>query len=112
MPASKKITNITHDSKKKDNLWFFRLFTAGDELNSNRARNNLTTICDLYLNNENVEIEIIDVIKDYKTALSNKIFITPALIIEEPKPSITIYGNLNDEEKLCSILHSKGAIYK
>ena len=84
----------------------FRLFIAGDEPNSKRAKENLNQICSDYLHGD-CQVETVDILKDYQSALSSNIFVTPALKIEGPQPSITIYGNLNDEEKVLTALGVK-----
>jgi circadian clock protein KaiB len=84
-----------------------RLFIAGDEPNSHRAQENLVHLCNDFLHND-CEIETVDILKDYQSALSANIYVTPALKVEEPKPPITIYGNLNDERKVLSALGVQG----
>ena len=84
-----------------------RLFVAGDEPNSRRAKENLSNLCDEYLKGD-CKIETIDILKDYQTAINDRIFVTPALKVEmTQKPTLTIYGNLSDEKKLLSALGVK-----
>jgi circadian clock protein KaiB len=83
-----------------------RLFIAGDEPNSKRAKENLAHLCSESLQG-NCTIEVIDILKDYHAALTSNIYVTPALKVEPPGPHITIYGNLNDEEKVLSALGMK-----
>lgn len=81
-----------------------RLFIAGDEPNSRRAKENLDHFCHVHLNGD-CEIETVDILNNYQLALSSKIYVTPALIIIDPKPQVTIYGNLNDEKKVLNALN-------
>lgn len=80
-----------------------RLFIAGNESNSRRAKENLDRVCETHLQG-NFDLKIIDVFKDYQIALKDKIFITPALIVESEQTSTTIFGNLNDTKKLLEAL--------
>ena len=84
-----------------------RLFIAGDEPNSRQARENVTHLCHDYLENK-CDLETIDILKDYKIAIESKIYVTPALKVDTPpKPTVTIYGNLNDEKKVLTAIGIK-----
>ena len=85
----------------------FRLFVAGDERNSRLARENLTRFCEKYLNNR-YEIEIVDVLHDFKSALENNVFLTPALIVSSHLTHLTIFGTLSETHKVLSALHLGG----
>jgi len=92
---------------QKNKGFTFRLFVAGDETHSRRAKDNLKKLCESRIR-EPVEIEIVDVLESYETALENKIFLTPALIMVLPAPAVTIFGNLNDTEKVIRALRLEG----
>lgn len=94
MPSEKATQNATYR---------FRLFVAGNEQHSRRARENLEIICGNHLK-DTYTIEIVDVLQSYQTALENKIFLTPALILVAPQPSVTIFGNLKDTEEVVRAL--------
>lgn len=81
----------------------FRLFVAGDERNSRQARENLTRLCEKHLNRR-YEIEIVDVLKDFKSALENNVLLTPALIVLSHLTHVTIFGTLSDTHKVLSAL--------
>ncbi|MBW1722680.1 MAG: circadian clock KaiB family protein [Deltaproteobacteria bacterium] len=81
----------------------FRLFVAGDEPNSRKARAVLKRFCENRLKGR-YKIEIIDVLKDYQAALKNNILAVPTLIVVEPEPAVTIIGSLNDEHGLLAAL--------
>ena len=76
-------------------LFRFRLYVAGDGLNSARAIANLNTICQTYLPDRH-EIEIVDVYQEPQRALADAIFMTPTLVKIAPTPKRTIVGTLSD----------------
>jgi len=80
-----------------------RLFVAGDEPNSAVARESLAKICSTYLNG-NCQVEIIDVLKDFRPALQERVLVTPALVILEPGRRTVIFGNLADTGKVLAAL--------
>jgi len=81
----------------------FRLFVAGDEQNSRQARETLTRLCEKYLNRR-YEIEIVDVLEDFKSALENNVLLTPALMVLSHLTHVTIFGTLSDTQKVLSAL--------
>jgi len=83
-----------------------RLFVAGDEPNSKKARENLTQLCETHLQGE-YEVEIVDVLEDFEAALKSNVLLTPALIVVAPKPT-TIFGNLDDTDKVLGALGLAG----
>ena len=80
-----------------------KLYVAGDEQNSLLAKDNLTRICDEYLKGR-CQIEEVDVLTDFATALKDRIFVTPTLVLATPEPRATIVGNLGDKESVVSAL--------
>ena len=72
----------------------FRLYVAGDALNSAQARANLFAICRENLP-DRYEIEIVDVFREPKRALADGIFMTPTLIKLTPEPVRRIVGTLS-----------------
>jgi len=79
------------------------LFVAGDQPNSRLARENLEQICQNYLVGR-CEIAQTDVLDDFQVALEMGIYVTPALVVMEPEPQVTIFGNLRDTEKVLEAL--------
>lgn len=71
----------------------FLLYVAGDAPNSAQAQANLTALCLAHLPGRH-EIEIIDVFKEPKRALADKILMTPTLIKVTPAPVRRIIGSL------------------
>ena len=81
----------------------FRLYVAGDALNSAQARANLGVICRTYLPHRH-EIEIVDVFVDPKRALSDSIFMTPTLIKLAPGSAKRIVGTLSNAQPVLQAL--------
>lgn len=75
----------------------FRLYVAGDALNSAQAVTNLTALCRAHLPDRH-EIEIIDVFREPGRALADGIFMTPTLVKFVPSPSRRIVGTLRQTQ--------------
>ncbi len=86
-----------------EQTYVLKLYVAGDEVNSQLARENLKSILDKYLKDRYQLVEV-DVLKDFTSALKDKVFVTPALVLERPEPRVMIVGNLGDRQKVVSIL--------
>ncbi|MEJ2587779.1 MAG: circadian clock KaiB family protein [Deltaproteobacteria bacterium] len=91
------------ESTSNGKQFLFQLFVAGREPHSKMAEANLRALCESFMPAA-CDIEIVDVLKSHEEALKNHIFLTPALIRISPKPSVTIYGDLSDTEKVMDIL--------
>ncbi len=72
----------------------FRIYVAGDALNSAQALANLDTICREYLPDRH-EIEVVDVFREPKRALTDGVFMTPTLVKVAPFPTRRIVGTLS-----------------
>ncbi len=79
----------------KTETFTFRLYIAGDTLNSGQAVTNLRTICQQYLQGR-YKIELVDVFRDPDRALEERIFMTPTLLKLSPGPVGRIIGNLSN----------------
>ena len=75
-------------------LFKFRLYVAGDALNSAQALANLTALCRDHLVGRH-EIEVIDVFQEPERALADAIYLTPTLVKLAPLPMQTIVGTLS-----------------
>jgi circadian clock protein KaiB len=75
----------------------FRLYVASDAVNSAQAITNLQALCRTYLP-ECHEIEIVDVFKDPRLALAQRVFMTPTLVRVSPGPERRIVGTLNQTQ--------------
>ena len=81
----------------------FRLYVAGDSPNSVHAKTNLKAFCRKYLPDQH-EIEFVDVILEPRTALSERVFLTPTLFKLSPEPRRKIVGTLKEAGALREIL--------
>jgi circadian clock protein KaiB len=81
----------------------FRLYVAGDALNSAQARANLFAICRENLP-DRYEIEIVDVFREPKRALAENIFMTPTLIKLAPGSTKRIIGTLSNAQPVMQAL--------
>ena len=75
----------------------FRLYTAGDAPSSAQAIANLTALCRTHLRDRH-EIEIVDVFREPKRALTDGIFMTPTLVKLAPSPARRIVGTLSQTQ--------------
>jgi circadian clock protein KaiB len=81
----------------------FRLYVAGDALNSVQAIANLTALCLAHLPDRH-EIEIVDVFREPKRALAEGIFLTPTLVRLAPSPGLRIVGTLSQTQPVLQAL--------
>lgn len=72
----------------------FRLYVAGNALNSAQAVTNLASLCETHLPDRH-EIEIVDVFRDPGRALADGVFMTPTLIKLTPSPIRRLVGTLS-----------------
>ena len=72
----------------------FRLYVAGDGPNSSQAIANLNALCGKHLPDRH-EIEIVDVFRESKRALSDGVVLTPMLVKLSPVPVRKIVGCLS-----------------
>jgi circadian clock protein KaiB len=84
-------------------LFKFRLYIAGDALNSAQAIVNLKALCRTHLSNR-CEIEVVDVFREPKRAMADSIFMTPTLIKLAPSPNRRVVGTLSQTEPLLQAL--------
>ncbi|WP_239289637.1 circadian clock KaiB family protein [Candidatus Nitrotoga sp. 1052] len=80
-------------------MFKFRLYVAGDAPNSAQALANLTALCRAHLTDRH-EIEIVDVFREPKRALTDGIFMTPTLVKLAPSPVRMIVGTLSQTQIL------------
>ena len=73
----------------------FRLYIAGDAMNSAHALANLQALCRSHLAGHH-SIEVVDVFSDPQRALAERIFMTPTLIRLAPLPLRRVVGALSD----------------
>ena len=81
----------------------FRLYVAGDAVNSTQALANLAALCREHLPDRH-EIEVIDVFREPKRALADGIIMTPTLVKLAPSPVQRIIGTLKQTETVLQAL--------
>ena len=84
-------------------MFRFRLYVAGDARNSTQALVNLTGLCRAHLPDRH-SIEVVDVLRQPKRALTDGIFMTPTLVKLAPLPARRIVGTLKDTEVVLQAL--------
>lgn len=84
-------------------MFKFRLYVAGDALNSTQALTNLAALCRAHLPDRH-EIEVVDVFKNPQRALADGIFMTPTLIKLAPSPARRIVGTLSQTQTVLQAL--------
>jgi circadian clock protein KaiB len=88
--------------------YYFRLYIAGSNLNSNRAIKSIRELCrSLYP--AQCELEIIDLYQQPSLAKRDDIVAAPALIKRYPPPIRTFVGDLSDRGKVLSGLGITGS---
>jgi circadian clock protein KaiB len=80
-----------------------RLFVAGDEPNSAKARSVLARVCESHLRGR-YELEVVDVFEDYQAAIDSHVLMVPTLIVEEPPPTRIVVGSFRDVDVLVDAL--------
>jgi circadian clock protein KaiB len=81
----------------------FRLYVAGDSLNSSQAVANLSAICHSHLPGRH-EIEVVDVFREPGRAMADGIRMTPTLIKYAPLPMQKIIGTLSQTDTVLMAL--------
>lgn len=81
----------------------FRLYIAGEAVNSAQALANLQALCRAHLAGRHT-IEVVDVFCDPDRALADGIFMTPTLLRLAPAPCRKIVGTLSGTATLMQAL--------
>jgi len=84
---------------KSPPVYAFRLYVAGQAMNSALAAVNLNALCRSHLAGRHT-IEIVDVFREPGRALADGIFMTPTLVKLAPGPVRRIVGNLSQTPTL------------
>jgi circadian clock protein KaiB len=84
-------------------IYSFRLYIAGDTVNSTQAVANLSALCRTYLP-ERHKIEIVDVFREPQRALEERILMTPTLLKLGPSPAGRIIGTLSQTQLVLQAL--------
>jgi circadian clock protein KaiB len=76
-----------------------RLYITGRTPQSQRAIDNLRSICEAELSGD-YDVEVIDVLEHPSLAENEKILATPTLVKRLPEPVRKIIGDLSDRERV------------
>lgn len=90
-------------SSEQAKIFKFRLYVAGATENSALAVANLTALCRIHLP-ERYEIELVDVFREPKRALEDRVLMTPTLVKLEPNPVSRIIGTLSQTQAVLQAL--------
>ena len=89
-------------------LYRFRLYVAGDALNSSQALVNLNALCRHHLEGHH-QIDVIDVFEEPRRALADGIIMTPTLVKLGPAPCRKIVGTLGQTRLVLQALGLKSS---
>jgi circadian clock protein KaiB len=81
-----------------------RLYIAGPSATSRRAEQNLRRLRDVAKSHNELEVEIVDVLKNPELAEQAAIIATPTLAFEHPVRPRRIIGDLSDVERVLDFL--------
>ncbi len=84
---------------EQEEIWYLRLYVAGQSPKSLRAFANLTTLCEEHLAGR-YEIEVIGLVEDPSLARSDDILAIPTLVRRLPEPLRRIIGDLSNTERV------------
>lgn len=99
MKIKPKIDSAKAARVKAADFWSLRLYVAGQTPKSLTAFANLKRLCEERLKGR-YAIEVIDLVKTPRLAKDDKIFATPTLVRNRPKPARKIIGDLSDTERV------------
>jgi circadian clock protein KaiB len=97
MPSAGNAKKRASARKKKE--YVLRLYVAGLTPRSRTAIENITGICEEYLQGR-YDLEVIDVFKRPVLARAEQIFATPTLVKKLPVPLRRFIGDLSSKEKV------------
>jgi circadian clock protein KaiB len=89
-----------------DEVWYLRLYVAGQSPKSLRAFVNLKELCDEHLPGR-YEIEVIDLVEHPARARADDILAIPTLVRRLPAPLRKIIGDLSNTERVLVGLHMR-----
>jgi circadian clock protein KaiB len=83
----------------REDVWYLRLYVAGQSPKSLYALANLNKLCEEHLAGH-YEIEVIDLVEDPTLAQSDDILAVPTLVRRLPHPLRRIIGDLSNPERV------------
>jgi circadian clock protein KaiB len=94
---------MTPRSMSAPAIYKFRLYIAGDAVNSVQAVENLAVLCREHLPDRH-QIEIVDVLREPQRAQADGVIMTPLLLKLAPRPLRRIFGTLGQKQPLLQAL--------
>ncbi|MCU1430171.1 MAG: KaiB protein [Actinomycetia bacterium] len=82
-----------------EEIWYLRLYVAGESPRSVRAFANLKSLCEAHLAGH-YEIEVVDLVEHPELARGDDILAIPTLVRRLPQPLRKIIGDLSDTERV------------
>ena len=95
--------------KGRDKTLCLRLYVAGESPNSVLARRNLRAAI-AHLGEGEVNLEVVDVLRNPERGLRDGILVTPTVIRVAPAPERRVIGNLRDRAALLAGLAIPGVM--
>jgi circadian clock protein KaiB len=83
-----------------------RLYVSGNAPNSARAVINIRALCAAHFASAH-ELEIVDILKDPKRALTDRIIVSPTLLKLSPLPAARVIGDLSDSARVLFSLETR-----
>ena len=96
--ASSEKSRQSSESKKRQEVWELRLYTAGQSPKSMTAFSNLKRLCEEHLKGR-YSIEVVDLIRHPQLAAGDQIIAIPTLVRKLPEPLRKIVGDLRDTDR-------------
>jgi circadian clock protein KaiB len=87
------------DSSSDDEVWYLRLYVAGESPKSVQAFANLKALCEDHLDHP-YEIEIVDLLQNPRLARGDEILAIPTLVRRLPAPMRKIIGDLSNTDRV------------
>jgi circadian clock protein KaiB len=82
-----------------DEVWYLRLYVAGESPKSLEAFANLKKLCENHLDHP-YQIEIVDLVQNPLLARGDEILAIPTLVRRLPAPMRKIIGDLSDTDRV------------
>lgn len=80
-------------------IWYLRLYVAGESPKSLEAFANLKRLCEKHVDHP-YEIEIVDLLRNPRLARGDEILAIPTLVRRLPAPMRKIIGDLSDTDRV------------
>jgi len=98
-----RVVPIKHGDRASTATHRFRLYIAGESVNSKLAFSHLKAFCEIYYADD-YHIEQLDVLLSPEIAWEQGVTATPMLLRLTPAPPIKLMGSLSDAEQLLNSL--------